>query len=307
MPWHFGKDSIMKIFSYSSEKGQTQIGVEYENELYNFSLAWELYKQIKSQGRGPELNFLQLMVEADFLQPETFEEVFTDLKNYRPLDDLKIKKPYGFEPPLGRPQKILCVGRNFRKHAEELGNKIPDEPVFFSKAPSSLTAHDQPIKLPKNIGRVDYEGELAVVIGKTAGNVPAVKAFDIIAGYTILNDVTARDMQTKDKQAGLPWFRSKSFDTFCPCGPYLIPAKAIQDYRTLTLEVRLNGELKQRATLADMIFDIPVIVSYISKFCTLQPGDIIATGTPAGVGELTLGDRVEVSIDKLGTLTNTVV
>lgn len=296
----------MKVFSYSTEKSEAQIGVEYEKEFYNFSLAWDFYKQIKNSGRGPDLNFLQILVEADFLHPDTFEEVFSVLKQYRPLHDLKVKKPFRFLPPIGRPQKILCIGRNFKKHAEELGNKIPKEPIFFSKSPSALIGHEMAIRLPRNVGRVDHEGELAIVIGKQAHGIAASHAFDVIAGFTILNDVTARDMQHADKREGKPWFRSKSFDTFCPCGPFLIPTNSIKDYRKLTLEVKVNGATKQASSFEDMIFDLTEIVSYISKVCTLLPGDIIATGTPEGVSEIHAGDMVECTIDQLGTLKNSV-
>lgn len=296
----------MKVFSYATDKGLTQIGVEYKGDVYNFSLAWELYKQIKNKGRGPELNFLQVMVEADFFHPETFEEVFAELQQYRTLQDLKLQESVRFQPPIGRPQKILCVGRNFEEHAGELGNEVPEEPIFFSKSPSALIAHQDDIRIPPQVGRVDHEGELAVVIGKTVYRTSVAQAEEAITGYTILNDVTARDLQTADKKRAWPWFRSKSFDTFCPCGPYLIPKKSIKDHKQLTLEVKVNGERRQFADLASMIFDIPEIISHISNYCTLQPGDIIATGTPSGVGPLHPGDQVECTIEQLGTLENKV-
>lgn len=294
----------MKAFSFITSKNQIQIGIEYKSELYNFSLAWELYKQLKSGGKGPGLSFLQLMVETDFFHSDTFFQVFNTLQQIRSLDDLKLKEKPTFAPPIDRPQKILGIGRNYKEHAEELGNEIPKEPLFFCKSPSALIAHEQVIQLPENIGRVDFEGELAIVMGKPAHNISESYAMDFIAGYTILNDVTARDLQRKDIEAGHPWFRAKSFDTFCPVGPFLVPKEEIKNPESLEIEVRVNGERRQQASVSQMIFSIPEIVAYLSRFVTLHPGDIIATGTPKGVGALKSGDVVECEIKSLGVLKN---
>ncbi len=296
----------MKAFSFLTEDGLIQIGVEYQEKLYNFSQGWEIYKQLKGNGQGPELGFLQVMVEADFFQVETLQEVVFALREAQPLDDFLLKTPVRFLPPVGRPQKILCIGRNYQEHAKELGNPVPSEPVFFSKAPSSLNAHEQEIKLPPNVGRVDFEGELAMVVGRRAQNVPESQAMACIAGYSLLNDVTARDMQRADQKAGRPWFRSKSFDTFCPIGPFLVPRDMLSNTDALQLNVRVNGEVRQSATVSQMIFGLAEIVSYLSKHCTLEPGDIIATGTPAGVGKLHSGDTVEIEIIEIGSLKNIV-
>ena len=294
----------MKAFSFKTDKGILQIGVEFENAFYNFSQAWELYKEIKNNGRGPSLGFLQVMVEADFFRLETLQEVLDTLKQVRPLSELEIKGTYTFEPPIGRPQKILCIGRNYKGHAAELENEIPEEPLFFSKAPSAIIPHHEVIRRPKDVGKIDFEGELTVVVGKQAHNISQSKAMDYVAGFSILNDVTARELQKSDIKAGKPWFRSKSFDTFCPFGPFLVPKEAVQNYNNLELEVTVNGDRKQHASTSQMIFKVEEIVAYISKFCTLQPGDLIATGTPAGVGELHAGDIVECRINEIGSLKN---
>lgn len=296
----------MKAFSFTAEKGVPQIGIEYKQEFYNFSLAWEFYKKLKNKGQGPELNFLQVMVEVDFFHLDTFQEVIFALQKVRPMDDLKLKPPYNFLPPVGRPQKILCVGRNYRGHAEELGNAVPEEPIFFCKAPSAMIAHEERIHIPPDTGRVDFEGELALVVGKQGHRIKEKDALDYIAGFSLLNDVTARDTQKKDQKSGRPWFRSKSFDTFCPFGPFLLPKEAIHDFDDLDLLVRLNGDVRQTASSSDMIFSFAEIISYISKYCTLVPGDVIATGTPPGVGELRSGDTVEVEVVEIGTLRNSV-
>jgi 2-keto-4-pentenoate hydratase/2-oxohepta-3-ene-1,7-dioic acid hydratase in catechol pathway len=193
------------------------------------------------------------------------------------------------------PSKIIGIGRNYRKHAEELKNEVPEEPLMFFKPPSSLLAPGGTVVLPKESTRVDYEGELVVVIGARCRRVSPSDARRAVFGYTIACDVTARDLQTKDKQ----WTRAKGFDTFCPIGPYVVP---LAEAGALGLQLRVNGELKQDGTTSDMLFDVASLVAYASQSMTLEPGDIILTGTPEGVGPLAAGDRVVVSIDALGEL-----
>jgi 2-keto-4-pentenoate hydratase/2-oxohepta-3-ene-1,7-dioic acid hydratase in catechol pathway len=295
---------LTRAFAYLSRKNVPQVGVEWEGKFYNFTQAWEIFKQIKLNGKAPEIGFLQIMVELDLFHTETFDEVFNTLREYRPLNDLLLSPPFTWLAPIERPQKIIGIGRNYREHAKELGNEAPGEPVFFAKAPSSLLAHEQTVRLPSNLGAIHHEIELGVVIGKSASNITTDGALDFVAGYTIVNDVTARELQKKDIAAGLPWFRAKSFDTFCPIGPYLIPRESIADPQNLDIELRVNGEIRQQATTADMIFPVQELVSYVSRFCTLQPGDLIATGTPAGVGSIKSGEVMEGEIEGLGVLKN---
>jgi 2-keto-4-pentenoate hydratase/2-oxohepta-3-ene-1,7-dioic acid hydratase in catechol pathway len=198
------------------------------------------------------------------------------------------------------PTKIVCVGRNYREHAAELGNEMPAEPLLFLKAPSSLVGHEDAIVLPPYSERVEHEGELAVVIGRRAKDVTdGENPLDYVFGYTCLNDVTARDLQRKDKQ----FTRAKSFDTFCPVGPYV--ATDI-DPLDLRVETRVNGEVRQRGRTSEMAFAVPFLVRYVSRMMTLEPGDLISTGTPAGVGPLLDGDTVEVEVEGVGTLRNPV-
>lgn len=204
-------------------------------------------------------------------------------------------------PPVS-PSKIICVGRNYVDHAKELGNDVPVEPLIFLKPPSSLITHGNSIVYPQQSGRVDFEGELGVVIGKRGRNIAAAKAMDHIFGYTCVNDVTARDLQKKDGQ----WTRGKGFDTFCAVGPWMV-AKEDLPLEKIRLRTRLNGEVKQEATPAEMIFSLGAILQFVSSFMTLEPGDLIATGTPAGVGPMQPGDSVSVEIEGLGVLTNLVV
>ncbi len=213
-------------------------------------------------------------------------------------------REYGLEevkilPPC-MPTKIVCVGCNYTEHAKELNERIPDEPLLFLKPPSSLLANGEAIVYPEQATRVDYEAELAVVIGRRTRNVRAEKAKDHILGYTCINDVTARDLQRKDVQ----WTRAKSFDTFAPIGPFI--ATEI-DPTGLAIKARLNGELKQDSSTKDMIFNVYRLVEFISGVMTLETGDVIATGTPPGVGPMKAGDVIEIEIEKIGVLKNKVI
>ncbi len=204
------------------------------------------------------------------------------------------------------PTKIVCVGRNYRDHARELGNEVPTEPLFFLKPASALLPPGEPILLPKLSQRVDFEGELAVVIGAPCSHLQ--QGEDIrpyIFGYTCLNDVTARDLQKTDGQ----WTRAKGFDTFCPVGPAIVPQPKAGErpWDGLRVETRLNGELRQQGNTSDFIFPLDAILRAITAVMTLEPGDIVATGTPAGVGPLAAGDTVSVTIEGIGTLENPVL
>jgi 2-keto-4-pentenoate hydratase/2-oxohepta-3-ene-1,7-dioic acid hydratase in catechol pathway len=196
------------------------------------------------------------------------------------------------------PSKIVCVGRNYREHAAELGNKMPDEPLLFLKAPSAVIASGDEIELPAASQQVEHEGELGVVIGRLAHKITD-DPLSYVFGYTCVNDVTARDLQRKDVQ----FTRGKSFDTFCPVGPWI---ETEIDPNSVTVQTRLNGELKQKGNTADMAFPVAFLIRYISEIMTLYPGDLIATGTPAGVSRMKHGDTVEVEVNGIGTLVNRV-
>ena len=199
------------------------------------------------------------------------------------------------------PSKIVCVGRNYREHAAELGNKMPDEPLLFLKAPSAIISSGQEIVLPSASQQVEHEGELGVVIGRLARNIASEEdPLSYVLGYTCVNDVTARDLQRKDVQ----FTRGKSFDTFCPVGPWI---ETDIDPQNVTVETRLNGEVKQKGNTADMAFPVAFLIRYISEIMTLYPGDLIATGTPAGVSRMKSGDTVEVEVSGIGVLRNRVV
>jgi 2-keto-4-pentenoate hydratase/2-oxohepta-3-ene-1,7-dioic acid hydratase in catechol pathway len=211
---------------------------------------------------------------------------------------MRVAYPHG--APIPRPGKILGVGRNYRAHAAELDNTVPTEPLLFFKPPSAIIESGQPIVRPRGPWRVDFEGELGVIIGKTCRRVGRADAMSYVAGYTIVNDVTVRDLQKKDGQ----FTRAKGFDSFCPCGPFLVDDV---DPTKLRIVTKLDGVVKQDAPTSDMIFDIPTIIEVASRVMTLEPGDLIATGTPAGVAPILPGMTVEITIEGIGTLTNPVV
>ncbi len=250
-----------------------------------------------------------------FIDPETQrpsygliegEEVFT-LRGDLNAGDLSLE---GVEPsvrladarllPPVAPSKIVCVGRNYREHAAELGNPMPAEPLLFLKAPSAVVGDGEAIEQPPQSQRVEHEGELAVVIGRRARRLgDSDDALAYVLGYACLNDVTARDLQRRDVQ----FTRGKSFDTFCPVGPHIVTGLDPSD---LSVETRVNGEVRQSGRTGAMAFPVSFLIRYISQVMTLEPGDLIATGTPAGVGPLADGDVCEVEVEGVGTLRNPV-
>jgi 2-keto-4-pentenoate hydratase/2-oxohepta-3-ene-1,7-dioic acid hydratase in catechol pathway len=211
--------------------------------------------------------------------------------------------------PISRPEKIICVGLNYRDHAEETNMQLPDRPLLFAKWPNTLVGPGEPILIPEITRRVDYEGELGVVIGSRVQRASRENAMEAVAGYVCVNDVSARDIQGSDKQ----WVRGKSLDTFCPVGPAFVPASEVPDPGNLRLRTILNGEVLQDSSTANMIFGVAELIAFISEAITLEAGDLIATGTPAGVGMardprvwMKDGDEVTVEIERIGSLTNPV-
>jgi 2-keto-4-pentenoate hydratase/2-oxohepta-3-ene-1,7-dioic acid hydratase in catechol pathway len=214
------------------------------------------------------------------------------------LDDVRL-----LAPVIPR-SKVVAIGRNYAAHAAELDHDVPEEPLMFLKPNTAVIGPGDQIFYPPQSERVDYEGELAIVVGRICRDVPPEQATDVIFGYTIANDVTARDLQKKDGQ----WSRAKGFDSFCPLGPWIEDDLDPQTFVDgVSIQTHLNGDLVQDGSTKDLIFDIPTLIAYISSVMTLLPGDVILTGTPEGIGPMQPGDEVEVSIGGLGALTNTVV
>jgi acylpyruvate hydrolase len=277
---------------------------------------WEYQKQAGDPAlSGDELpvDILSFLRSGD-LARQALEEVFKWVQDsdfdpattgfLYPQSAVKVK------PPIPNPGKIVCVGLNYADHCREQNWEIPTSPVLFAKFPTTVIGYGDPIHWPPDTSQqVDYEAELAVVISREAHRVSAEQAYDYIGGYMNANDVSARDVQFADKQ----WVRGKSFDTFCPTGPYLVTHDEIGDPHQLSINCWVNGELRQESNTDQLVFKIPYLIAFISKTCTLLPGDILCTGTPGGVGVfseppvfLQPGDVVEVEVDKLGRLRNPV-
>jgi 2-keto-4-pentenoate hydratase/2-oxohepta-3-ene-1,7-dioic acid hydratase in catechol pathway len=245
------------------------------------------------------------VVEGESGEPQTVEELYghpfgIDPAGVRltgsryPLAEVRLLAPV-------LPSKVVAVGKNYAEHVREMGSaELPAEPVLFLKPSTSVTGHGDRIAYPvKLTDRVDHEGELAVIIGRLCRDVPRERAGEVIFGYTCANDVTARDLQARDGQ----WTRAKGFDTFCPLGPWI---ETDVDPADLELTTSVNGEVRQRARTSELLYDVPALVEYVSTVMTLLPGDVLLTGTPAGVGPLEDGDEVSVTIESIGTLTNRV-
>jgi 2-keto-4-pentenoate hydratase/2-oxohepta-3-ene-1,7-dioic acid hydratase in catechol pathway len=242
------------------------------------------YGVIKNDSISP------LIIAGDFFG--NMDSLHTETTSFS-LNEVRLLAPVS-------PSKIVCVGRNYLEHAAELGNKLPDEPLLFLKAPTSLIGPDDTIRLPAQSQQVEHEGELGVVIGRQCSRMgEAEDPLAYVLGYTCVNDVTARDLQRKDVQ----FTRAKSFDTFCPVGPFIETELNPLD---VLVTARLNGQVKQKARTSAMAFPVPFLLRYISHAMTLLPGDVIATGTPAGVSRMQPGDVVEIEVENIGILRNTV-
>ncbi|MEX2643978.1 MAG: fumarylacetoacetate hydrolase family protein [Acetobacterales bacterium] len=247
-------------------------------------------------------DMLSLLAASDNRFDTALSKVAAAARTY-PLDKVTLLAP------VPRPPKITCVGLNYRDHALEGGNPIPEHPVLFSKYPVSVIGPGETIRLPKVSTRVDYEGEFAVVIGKRAKHVAKADALDVVAGYTVMNDVSARDWQKRTSQ----WMVGKAFDTFAPMGPALVTKDEVPDPHALSIRTYVNGELRQDSNTRELIFGVDDLIAEISQIWTLEPGDVILTGTPSGVGAywdppklLKAGDRVRIEIEKVGVLENPV-
>jgi acylpyruvate hydrolase len=308
----------MRLVTFSTGN-DARLGALIDEQIVDLPEAYRFWQEAQSivpaTSAFPES--VIALLQADATTRALVSQVHTFAANREHLAQLARQNlVHAFEqvsllPPIARPGKIICLGHNYRRHVLEMGRQQPQYPVLFAKFANTLIGHRQPIVLPRVSQQVDYEAELALVVGRTGKDIPANdEAFDYLAGYTIFNDVSVRDFQKRTLQ----WLQGKSFDGSGPIGPALVTADEVSNPQALDLTLRLNGEVMQQANTSDFIFDIPTILSYISQIMTLEPGDIIATGTPAGVGDartpqvfLKAGDVVQITIAELGTLENPVV
>lgn len=257
--------------------------------------------------------FCDLTIALGTLAPKSVFDAVCDQDLHANLLWLPLREDYclpastALACPLPAPNRILAIGRNYADHAKELGNAIPDEPVLFQKANSSVIGPGESIVLPTGIGQVDHEGELLVVIGTGGRDIALDTALEHVAGYSIINDVTARAKSKALQAKGYPWFLAKCRDTFGPIGPVVVAASSLAEQFPLTIDVTVNGTLRQHGTTDQMIHDVAALIHFLSTVTELMPGDCIATGTPSGVGPLVAGDSVTVTISGIGTLTNPVI
>lgn len=285
---------------------ESLVALEHDGRWIDFTRAFRVYELLEHHRLGmPVRDLLQLLREG-LLVPESIQRIIDDLQRHTLLDKYTINDTLSFELPY-RPGKIIAIGRNYAAHAAETGHEPPSEPIFFSKSTGACIGPDQAIVIRSSYGRVDHEAELAVIIGKTCKNVSVDEAKDCIAGYTLLNDVTAREMQRRDIEAGHPWFRSKSLDTFCPFGPYIVLRDSLPWPPEVDVSCMVNGERRQHNNTRRFIFSLSELIAYVTRFMTLEPGDVISTGTPEGIAPLKTGDVVEVCVPEIGVLRNPVI
>jgi 2,4-didehydro-3-deoxy-L-rhamnonate hydrolase len=276
----------MKLFRFGSI-GKEKCGIQIKNELYDASKLVKNYDEKFFENDG-----ITKLKEAVKTKSDSLKKI---------ANPSKIR----FGSAINRPSKIVCIGLNYAKHAIEVGQPLPVEPIVFMKAPSSFCGPNDDVLIPKNSKKTDWEVELAVIIGKKASYVDKAKAMDYVVGYSILNDYSEREFQF---ERGGQWAKGKSHDTFAPCGPFFVTKDEIKTPNNLNLWLSVNGKKMQDSNTNDMIFDVPTIIEYVSQFMTLMPGDVISTGTPFGgaIGQnpqcyLRAGDVVELGIEGLGT------
>lgn len=312
----------MRLVTFTAGE-ELLLGAKVDEGIINLNMGYIAYLHSRGEkdpyNKGGELipddmkRFLEMGGPALRAAEQTVDFCHKRIKTVKGPRGERILYPEAevkLKAPIPRPGKIICLGLNYRDHAEEAKAKVPPHPVIFSKFATAVIGHEDPILYPKICRQLDYEIELAFIIGKGGRDIPEEEAYDHIAGYTIFHDVSARDIQFADKQ----WTRGKTLDTFAPMGPYLVTRDEIPDPHNLTMKLRVNGKVMQDSNTKNMIFKIPYIVAFLSQGITLEPGDVIATGTPAGVGIfrkppalLQVGDVVELEIEGLGILRNHIV
>jgi 2-keto-4-pentenoate hydratase/2-oxohepta-3-ene-1,7-dioic acid hydratase in catechol pathway len=279
---------------------------ERDGEWLDLTLALQIRAGMLSGEMAAAPGSLQQWLESGLSSPECRDAI--DFARSHRLEELFLKESdIEFQPPFARPGQIIALARNYTAHAQESTLPVPHEPIFFSKSNTSVIGPGEPVVLPPNLGRVEPEIELAFVIGKRASHVPAALAAEYIAGYTVLNDVSAQELQAREIQEGYPLFRCKSLETFTPIGPWLVTLDEIGVSPALRMTLRVNGETRVETNTSGLTFGIARLVEFISGYVALYPGDIITTGCPKAAGGICPGDVMELEIERIGTLRNPVV
>jgi 2-keto-4-pentenoate hydratase/2-oxohepta-3-ene-1,7-dioic acid hydratase in catechol pathway len=295
----------MRLLSFEDSHGPayaTFLG----QALINLSSLVEAYETSILKERSPSPSNILDFLARGYCEKGKFAKLLEFLGERQLEQKLTVSPGYRMLAPVPRPPKIIALGRNYVLHAQESKMPVPDEPIIFCKSNSSVIGPDGTIMIPTDVGRIDHEVELAVVIGKKARGVQAQQAYEYVAGYTIALDITARDLQRSDIDKRQPWYRSKNFDTFTPLGPWMVTADEIPSPIHLDIELSVNGTVRQHANTRDMVFDVATTIEFITRYITLEPGDIISMGTPEGIGSINDGDRIVSRIEKIGEMVNTV-
>ncbi len=313
----------MRLVTYQHE-GQSRTGAQMDEQVVDLNRAY--HAALRHMGNEDELAVADVRVPTDMIgllrggdtSLRAAQQAVAFVRSQLEGNDKTLSLrgiTYAIDrvsllPPVMRPGKVVCLGLNYRDHAAEAGMAVPEYPVLFHKVAGSLIGHSQPIVIPRISSKIDYEGELAIIIGRRGKYIAEEDALSYVAGYTVGNDVSARDLQFRTSQ----WTTGKMLDTFCPLGPALVTRDEVADPNQLAIKTTLNGQVMQEGNTADMIFRVPFIVSYISEIATLEPGDVILTGTPPGIGNtrtpqvfMKPGDTITVEIEHVGKLTNPVV
>jgi len=313
----------MRLVTYQYE-GQSRTGAQLDEQVVDLNRAY--HAALRHMGNEDELAVADVRVPTDMIgllrggdtSLRAAQQAVAFVRSQLEGNDKTLSLrgiTYAIDrvsllPPVMRPGKVVCLGLNYRDHAAEAGMAVPEYPVLFHKVAGSLIGHSQPIVIPRISSKIDYEGELAIIIGRRGKYIAEEDALSYVAGYTVGNDVSARDLQFRTSQ----WTTGKMLDTFCPLGPALVTRDEVADPNQLAIKTTLNGQVMQDGNTADMIFRVPFIVSYISEIATLEPGDVILTGTPPGIGNtrtpqvfMKPGDTITVEIEHVGKLTNPVV
>jgi 2-keto-4-pentenoate hydratase/2-oxohepta-3-ene-1,7-dioic acid hydratase in catechol pathway len=295
----------MHVAQFEDRSGQI-VGIRMGKQWINYGRAERVMYLLRYGVVAAGTDTIEdLLVRGQF-DPALFGEVLGYIRRQHLERFVTVSPGARMTAPLRSPRKIIALGLNYALHAKEGALPVPDEPIIFAKAGSSVIGPDETVRLPRGMGRMDHEVELAVVIGRKAVAVNEKHAWGHVAGYTICNDISARDLQTADLKKKHPWFRSKSFDTFTPLGPWIVTADEFRPPVHLDLECRVNGRVRQKANTRDLVFGIATIISVVSRHITLEPGDVISTGTPEGIGPITHGDVIVCRIQGIGKLRNPV-
>jgi len=296
----------VKIVYFEAPSGYRAVGLWDGKYVLDLSRALGMFFVAEKLPAGGIPFTIMEMIEDGLLSADLLGEVSFFIQEHE-LSRALLVQEARLLAPIPRPPRIIALGLNYAAHAAEGGRKPPKEPIVFIKASTAVVGPGDPVVIPKGVGQVDHEVELAVIIGKGGRRIPRAKAAGHIAAYTILNDVTARDMQRRDMAASNPWFMSKSFDTFAPMGPCITLPDDIEERCELDLSLRVNGKVRQKSNTRHLIFDIPELIHRLTRHITLEPGDVISTGTPDGISPLQPGDVMEAEVEKIGVLRNPVL